>query len=100
VRPPRPAWTLLTQHSKDRFDEGSIDDHRRAGGIYEEESVLSDSAVVEGDEEIEEYRPRGRSHDSYDEVDEPEELDEPSEVAKPKVFNFSGCSLFLLPPHP
>lgn len=76
----------LISLSKDRFDEGSVsfDDYGK-GGIYQEESVLSDSAVVDDVAESDGNR-------SGDDIE-----DEVGIQSKPKVFEFSGLRSKVVP---
>jgi hypothetical protein len=77
--------------SKDRFDEGSVSfDEYGKGGIYQEASVLSDSAVVDDVAESD-----GNRSVSVDDVDDDEV--EVGNQSKPKVFEFSGSRSTVAP---
>ena len=74
--------------SKDHFDEGSISYDDEKGGIHQEDSVLSDSAViVEGEEALESHQ--SIDGDDIDDDDEDED-NYRSKPGKSKVFEFSG----------
>lgn len=91
-------WFFFNLFSKDRFDEGSIsyDDGEKVG-IHQEDSVLSDSAViVEGEEAIGDHRSvvDDDIEDDYD--DDDDDNNNNPMPSKSKVFEFSSKYLLII----